>query len=620
MRDLIQELKRRNVFRVGMAYVVVAWLLAQAAELAFGSFEAPAWVMKVLLFVLVLGFPLALFFAWAFELTPEGIRLENKDERGDSIAPRTGQKLDRLIIVLLSLAVVYFVVDKGFLQKTTETTASPGVEQTTATVPSGAAQNESTATDTTRDKRSIAVLPFLNMSSDKDNEYFADGISEEILNVLARVPQLKVAARTSSFRYKGENIDIAEIAKALRVDHVLEGSVRRQGDKVRVTAQLIQAPGGYHLWSETYDRTLDDIFQIQDEMAGAIAETLQVKLGLIEPGKNRTGTDNLLAYEYYLRGVHFWSLRVFDDLLLAIDYFKRAIDADPNFAKAYAGLAMTYSVIEGYGDFAGPAYELAEASARRALDLDPDSAEAMAALGNTFYKTGRLPESESFLKEAVAISPNFATAHQWLGNMLSQAGRRVEGLRSLDVAVDLDPEARVIGANRANHLYNMERWAKCSAQSEQVLSYAPEYYDALIFGALCNRQLGKQERFEHFMRLLGHRKGEAGVEFVERLLAALREDGDARAMAKEFAAQPLYAFQDPASPTMFKDPDAVLFIAMLGDYDAAIQKLRYLQSINFPEMRWWLVAPDLAPLRCDVRFQRLLEVEDARPFWRLDDC
>ncbi|MDX1403929.1 MAG: hypothetical protein R3192_05305, partial [Woeseiaceae bacterium] len=234
------ELKRRNVFRVGIAYVIVGWLLAQVAELAFDAYGAPEWVLKSVLFILLLGLPLALFFAWVFELTPEGIKLEKHVDRSQSITPQTGRKLDFIIIGVLVVAVGFLLVDKFLLSE------------------SPVASDEIMAMES----QSIAVLPFVNMSDDDD--YFADGLSEELLNLLAKIPDLKVAGRTSSFAFKGRNEDLREIGEALDVSKVLEGSVRRSGNRLRVTAQLVNVEDGYHLWSETYDRQMADIFDIQD--------------------------------------------------------------------------------------------------------------------------------------------------------------------------------------------------------------------------------------------------------------------------------------------------------------------------------------------------------------------
>jgi len=265
--NFIGELKRRNVFKVGAAYVVVAWIMAQITDVFLENFGAPEWVIKTVLLLLIIGFPLVLLFAWAFEMTPEGIKKEKDVDRSQSITTHTGRKLDFTIIALMSLALVYFAIDKFML---TPALNHDKVE-TTAEVPEPAAVE-------TISKKSIAVLPFVNMSDDTSNEYFSDGISEEILNSLAKVKDLKVAGRTSSFAFKGKNQDLRQIGQTLGVEHILEGSVRKAGTKVRITAQLIQVDDGFHLWSESYDRELTDVFAIQDEIATAILEQLKAHL------------------------------------------------------------------------------------------------------------------------------------------------------------------------------------------------------------------------------------------------------------------------------------------------------------------------------------------------------
>ena len=260
--SLFSELQRRNVVRVTVAYVIAAWLLAQVADLVLDNIGAPDWVMQTILLVLALGLALVVFFSWAYEVTPEGIKREADVDRSNSITHVTGRKLDRAITFVLILAVAYFAVDKFIL--------SPA--QPVATTAPAATSDE--VTKAPKISNSIAVLPFVNMSDDKANEYFSDGLSEELLNVLAKNPNLQVAARTSSFSLKGEKLEIREIAERLNVDHILEGSVRKSGDQVRITAQLIRADSGFHLWSDSYDRSLDNIFAVQDEIAAKITAAL----------------------------------------------------------------------------------------------------------------------------------------------------------------------------------------------------------------------------------------------------------------------------------------------------------------------------------------------------------
>ena len=266
--SVIAELKRRNVFRVRILYLVAGWVILQVVELLFGLLGLPAWTNKLLVArLLVLGFVPALIFSWVYELTPEGLKREHEIERNASITAETARKLDLIVVGLLVIAIVVVAVER-FIPRTAPipaaTDAAPGASPVEA--PGQAAA------------KSIAVLPFVNMSGDAGNEYFADGLSEELLNLLAKIPDLRVAARTSAFKFKGEKIDVKDVAQKLNVAHILEGSVRKSGNKVRITAQLIKAADGYHLWSETYDRTLDDIFVVQDDIAGEVVKALKLTL------------------------------------------------------------------------------------------------------------------------------------------------------------------------------------------------------------------------------------------------------------------------------------------------------------------------------------------------------
>jgi TolB-like protein len=278
MSDLLDELKRRNVVRVGAAYLIVAWVLAQIADLGLENFGAPEWVIKTILFLLVLGFPLALFFAWAFELTPEGLKREKDVDRSKSITPLKDRKLDFFIIGALLVALGYFVWERQSLVDEVESAMTPV-----------ATEAEDTSAPP-RNERSIAVLPFVNMSSDPEQEWFADGLTEELLNALARAPDLLVAARTSSFKFKGTTEDIPTIAKALGVAHILEGSVRRGRDRLRVTAQLVRASDGFHLWSQNYDRKPDDVIAIQEELAVEIVRALDTAM---DPVRSLSGGPGL---------------------------------------------------------------------------------------------------------------------------------------------------------------------------------------------------------------------------------------------------------------------------------------------------------------------------------------
>jgi TolB-like protein/Flp pilus assembly protein TadD len=429
--SFFEELKRRNVIRVGIAYVVIAWIIAQAADLALETFKAPEWVMPSVLLLLFLGLPLALFFAWAFELTPEGLKKDKDVNRAESIAPSTGRKLDFVIIGFLIVGMLYFVWESRFSKSDNE---SNGIEQTAAQQTAG--DNNSTVAKEAH--HSIAVLPFADMSSDGDQEYFADGIAEELLNLLARTDGLKVAARTSSFKFKNSDKDISEIGKALKVANVLEGSIRKSGNQLRITAQLIEVGSGFHLWSDTYDRELDDIFAVQDEISLAIVDALKLKLN-IDVLTNRKVDGK--AYELYLRGRELVRTPDKEGLLRAIDLFEQALSIDDSMAAAYAGIAEAWIWLQNYGGInPDVAFPKAEQAARRAMAIDPNLAEAQTAMGRLSITVHNdTISARQYFERSFELNPNQADAMFAYAHILRRQGEYDRYLGVMRQAVDLDP-------------------------------------------------------------------------------------------------------------------------------------------------------------------------------------
>jgi TolB-like protein/Tfp pilus assembly protein PilF len=420
------ELKRRNVFRVAVAYLVTAWLMLQVADIVLENIDAPAWIIQVFMLALAVGFPVALLFAWAFELTPEGLKKEREVDRSQSITRQTGRKLDRAIVLVLAIAVVVLVIDRvRHVQH----------DQAPATAETAVADSQP----------SIAVLPFVNMSSDPEQDYFSDGISEEILNSLARVKDLKVAGRTSSFAFKGQNQDLRQIGETLGVEHILEGSVRKSGATVRITAQLIQVDDGFHLWSDTYDRELTDVFAIQDEIAGAILEQLKAHLvGLeIESEVNAARETDAEVYDLYLLARQRIYERKSPSIAAAADLLDKAIARDPEYAPAYAlrGITALLLAENSYGML-----PLAESWAQgklyvdKALQLDPQLAEAWAGL--RLYHSNRPGEHRQAieaLEKALAINPNLIDASNWLQMTYGDIGESRRALEIVEAMVERDP-------------------------------------------------------------------------------------------------------------------------------------------------------------------------------------
>jgi TolB-like protein len=341
-RSLFAELKRRNVIRMAGLYLVGAWLLTQVASTVFPAFDVPGWALRALIIVLAIGFVPALIFAWVFELTPEGIKRDAEVKPEESIAPQTARRMDRTIIVVLIIALVYFCFDKFVLGPRREVAAAISATQAARPTPAGVAAPVAAEVS----PKSVAVLPFVNMSGDPKNEFFSDGITEEILNALAQIPDLKVAARTSAFAFKGKDPDLRHVGEVLAVAHVLEGSVQRSGDDVRITAQLIDTRSGFHLWSEKYDRKLTNIFAVEDEISKAIADKLQLQLA----GARASGTGNTSdaqAHELYLRGLPLLAARG-PGLRDAIAAFGKAVELDPKYAQAWGALAEAEQLLPSY--------------------------------------------------------------------------------------------------------------------------------------------------------------------------------------------------------------------------------------------------------------------------------
>jgi TolB-like protein len=438
------ELRRRNVFRVGIAYAVASWVLLQVLDVIGEILELPAWGGKLLLAIIVVGFFVTLFVSWAYELTPEGIKRESEVDRSQSITPRTGRKLDRLIIVLLLLALGYFVVDKFVFGPTRDAALLKEPRQATAAIP---AEPSVTPAAFAANTPSIAVLPFVNMSDDKD--YFADGLSEELLNMLAKMPGLKVAGRTSSFMFKGRNEDLREIGQALGVANVLEGSVRRSGERLRITAQLVKVDDGFHIWSETYDRQMADVFDIQDDVARAISEALKVHL---LPPDDRP-TENTEAYALYLEAVAMMQGADWSRVLEVID---TAIALDPGFAKAWE-LKAAYYWWTGNGTIANseaqrPCYE----AATHALALDPDLVAAQAYAASSEPETSFLQEYDA-LTELVRLQPSNVIGISTLHWDMIYMGYFERALEVADQGLAIDPLSPTVPAGRGNALMALGR-------------------------------------------------------------------------------------------------------------------------------------------------------------------
>jgi TolB-like protein/Tfp pilus assembly protein PilF len=443
---LVSELKRRNVFRMAVLYVVAAWAVMQAAEVLIGLANLPDWAGPTLLIILAVGFPIALIFSWIFEITPEGLALEKEVPAGQSITHVTSRRMDFVIIAILSAGLLLFAYDKWWIGPPPE--------------------------------KSIAVLPFVNMSGDASQEYFSDGISEELLHRLAQVSDLHVAARTSSFHFKNKNIAVADIAAQLGVRSVLEGSVRQAGNTIRITAQLINAENGFHIWSKTYDRTLDDIFVIQDEIATQVVDELKVALLVGEQARlNRHPTTDLAAYDAYLLGRQKMARRTSNALQEAVGHFSEAISLDSQYALAYVGLADAYVLLGRYGALdSRDVLANAEIATERALELDDQLGEAYASLGTVRYLQRDYHSAKGAFEQALDLNPSYAPAYDGYGLLMKWGlARTEEALELHRKALELDPLSIPIHMAVVEDYHELGRFEEVLAGCKRIIEIDPDY-------------------------------------------------------------------------------------------------------------------------------------------------
>ena len=452
-RNFFAELKRRNVYKVAVAYAVVAWLLIQAASILFPTFEAPAWVMKVFVTAVLLGFPIALILAWAFELTPEGIKRSEDVSLNESIAPNTGRKLTAIIIVIILLA-----AGLGTFQL-----LRPRGQ---ATAPRTSAQPAS---------KSIAVLPFASLSEDKANAYFADGIQDEILTRLSKIAELKVISRTSTQQYHSKPGNLAEIAKQLGVAHILEGSVQKAGESVRVNVQLIKAEGDSHLWAETYDRKLTDIFAVESEVAQRIAASLEAKLtGHEKEAINYVGTKIPAAYDAYLRGIALRNSQSREGQEQLIQFCRQAVAIDPNYAAAWADIAAAEGLRYIQGNRTEAQRKLVQEAAENALRLDPEHGSGHAAMGiYLYYCLQEYDQALVELQKSREQEPNSPLTLQAVGLVKRRQGKLDESVALQLQAAQTDPLNPDIWVNLAWSYRGMRKLSEAQAMFERALTIAP---------------------------------------------------------------------------------------------------------------------------------------------------
>jgi TolB-like protein/lipoprotein NlpI len=568
--SLFAELKRRNVFRVGIAYIVLAWLLLQVGDTLAPALHLPEWINSALAFFLILGFPLAIFFAWAFEMTPEGLKLEKDVDRDASITPVTGRKLDRTIIVMLVFALGYFIWQ------------------------SQQAPTSGEVVETVAGQASIAVLPFANMSSDEEQEYFSDGLTEELLNLLAKIPELKVTSRTSAFFYKGKDIQIADIGRDLNVGHILEGSVRKSGNRIRITAQLIEVDGDAHLWSETWDRDLDDVFAIQDEIAAAVVDELRVQL--LGELPHAIATDGE-AYTLYLQARHTINQRTHESLLRGEELITRALDIAPEYAPGWVLKGLIHSQQADVGArLPIEAAPMARTAADRALELDPNSAAAHALSGDLMISyENNYADAEAAFEYALELDPFNVDVLYQAGVYYAFIGQPEKALPLALAAYERDP---LFTANHSTlgYVYIMlGRYDEALEIIKERAKIAPESYGTYVYAANVLIAMGRYDEALEWARQ------ERLDGFKQTSLAIIhwhmgnREESDA-ALAKLLAQQ-----------SGGWDWQVVEVHAVRGEIDAAFAAMDAAYDNRDSGLQLILGDMHVANLRGDPRYRAMVE-------------
>ncbi len=474
MAGLFTELKRRNVFRVGIFYAIVAWVLLQVADIVIPAMGIPEWGLRFIMLLLGLGLPIALIFAWAFEITPEGIKLEKDVDRSQSVSGHTGRNLDFIISGVLVLAVAGLVAER-FLFGSGEN-QTPGA--TLATDNAGA-DNAADSAPVVRDRKSIAVIPFDNRSADEeDAEFFAEGMHDDILTLLSKIHDLKVISRTSVQKYKNTEKTIPEIGAELGVATVLEGGVQRAGNQVRINVQLIDVSNDEHLWAETYNRqlTAENIFEVQGEIASAVSSALEATLSTSEQNQlTAVLTENLEAYEAYTMARRKLRMRTSQELFDGADLFRKAFTLDPTFSQAYAGYAGALLLQESYTEveYADIEDDI-NAAINTALRLDPNLAEAYAVKGLVSQYSKDLDQAEQYFQKAIELNPNYVRGYHWYGVILRVYLSRYEEALSMHMkALEMDPLSPIINFNVAVDLGALGRFDEARIILEREVELNP---------------------------------------------------------------------------------------------------------------------------------------------------
>ena len=576
-RNFPAELKRRNVYKVAVAYAVVGWLVIQVSSTVLPTFHAPEWVVQTLVVLVAIGFPIALVIAWAFELTPEGLKRAEDVDLAIKRRPKSHAWI-YVVAVGAVLSIGLFMLGRyGFREKNSSTVELPA--------------------------KSIAVLPFDNLSEDKSNAYFAEGVQDEILTRLAKVADLKVISRTSTQHFKSAPDNLPQIAKQLGVMNILEGSVQKANDQVRVNVQLINALTDAHLWAETFDRKLTDIFAVESEIAKTIADTLQAKLtGSEKTAMSKKPTANPEAYELYLKGRFFWNKRTSADLRKAVDYFNQAIAKDSNYALAYAGLADAFAMYPDYGvEAPADAYPRAKSAAMKALELDNTLGQPHAALGLVYANFEHdFAKSIGEFERVAQLDPNYATAHQWINTGLEPTGQFDRSIAETKHAIELDPLSLIINADLAYSYFNARRFDDALAQSQKTLEIDPSFHVARGYLGLALQFKGQlAEAIPEFRT--------AAASNDEPFSQALLGQALARAGMRDEAQRILSRLEERARDHFVTGWSLAVIRLALGDKEGALAALDLALQQHAPEIVLIKYDPLFDDLRGDPHFEALVQ-------------
>ena len=575
--NFFSELKRRNVYKVAVAYAVVGWLLVQVATQVFPFFEIPNWAVRLVVLLLIIGFPIALIIAWAFEVTPEGIK---RTEAADAAHERSrGAVWIYIVAIAAALSIGLFILGRY---------TAPNQWSARAELPG----------------KSLAVLPFVNLSDNPDNAYFAAGIQDEIITRLAKIGELKVVSCLTTQRFKSSPDDLPAIAKQLGVANVLQGSVQRTADAVRVNVQLVKAETDTHLWAETFDRKLTDVFQIESDIAKIIAEKLQAKLtGSEERAVSAKPTTDLEAHQLYLKGRYLWNRRTAQNLQKALNYFQEAVDKDPSYALAYTGIADTCALFSVYGAGAPEEYlPRAKAAAEKALALDDSLAEAHASMGLVFYSYFEGARSVKEFERAIELNPNYATAHHWYGRLtLVMLGQLDHAIAEVKRAYELDPVSSIIHSDLGGVNYMARRYDEAIKQLRSTVEMDPEFYFAHRYLGLTLELKGNLGgAIAEYKKALELNNDPSGLAFIAHA---------EKSMGRETEAREILAQMTKEATTRYVQPYAVAIVHLaLGEKDQALDWLqRAAQERGATYFNFIKVDPYLDPLRGDPRFEALVE-------------